>query len=124
MQRWIHKQGDQVQSELLPHADKNFRQALERIDLELRVVLDSAEPHKAAFGHLLCFGESFDQAIAAKKEGLKPLITIHRALPGVRPHASVSQSMMPMLVQHLAIDSNRTTGLKISTIKAARVTFP
>ena len=81
--RWIHKQGDQVQAELLPHADKNFRQALERIDLELRVVLDSAEPHKAVFGHLLCFGESFDQAIAAKKEGLKPLITIHRALPGL-----------------------------------------
>ena len=81
--RWIKQQGDQVQAELLPHADRIFRSALERIDLELRVVLDAAEPHKAAFGHILCFGEAYDQAIAAKKEGLKPLITIHRALPGL-----------------------------------------
>ena len=81
--RWIKQQGDQVQGELLPHADQIFRSALERIDIELRVVLDAAEPHKASFGHILCFGEAYDQAIATKKEGLKPLITIHRALPGL-----------------------------------------
>ena len=83
--KWIHQQGDQVQQELLPHADQIFRSALQKVDQELRMVLDSTEPHKAAFGHVLCFGGAYDQAIEAKKDGLKPLITIHRALPGLMP---------------------------------------
>jgi hypothetical protein len=85
---WIHEQGDKVQEDLLPHADAIFRAALVRIDAELQRWLDAPEPRHTKLPHLLSFGETYDQAIAAKKAGISPLITLHRALPGLIPKSS------------------------------------
>ena len=89
---WIHTQGDAVQKDLLPHADAIFRAALERVDVELMLALGASNVKLARFKHLLCFGESFDNAIASKKAGVAPLITLHRALPGL-VHKSTPRSL-------------------------------
>jgi hypothetical protein len=82
---WIYDQGDVLRRELLPHADHAFRAALRGIDAKLHEVLHTPRPVKTAFGHLLDFGEEYDAALAAKLEGVSPIVEIHRALPSLLP---------------------------------------
>ena len=101
---WVKKQGDAVQADLLPHADATFREALKRIELNLRAFLTSSDPANARLPHLLPFGEAYDQALEAKREAVAPLITLHRALPGLIAKSS-PRSLPGVVLPNAAIKS-------------------
>jgi hypothetical protein len=81
--KWIRKQGDNEQEDLLPHAQMLFEEALIECSAAHGRMLSHPEPASAKLTFHLAFGGPYDNGIAEKKRGVKPIVFIRKALPSL-----------------------------------------
>ena len=81
--RWIRKQGDLEKEDLLPHAQMLFEEALIECSAAHVRMLSHPEPAAAKLTFHLAFDGPYDNGIAEKKKGVKPIVYMRKALPGM-----------------------------------------
>lgn len=83
--KWIQGMGTMEIAELLPHAHRAFLQALLDADVEVARLMDDPEPVERELDHVLAFGGDYDNQLARKTAGAKPLVVVRQAFPHLLP---------------------------------------